>query len=53
MILFYFPEPYFYRKPLPLEGSQWQLDAPPPLTHIPATQDMQQEAESLSALYSM
>ncbi|XP_043988990.1 probable ATP-dependent DNA helicase HFM1 isoform X1 [Gambusia affinis] len=49
----FFEKPTVHKvKPLHLEGSQWQLDAPPPLAHIPATQDMQQEAESLSALYS-
>uniref|UniRef100_A0A3P9NPP9 DNA 3'-5' helicase n=1 Tax=Poecilia reticulata TaxID=8081 RepID=A0A3P9NPP9_POERE len=48
----FFEKPTVHKKPFPLEGSQWQLDEPPPLKHIPATQDMQQEAESLSALYS-
>ncbi|KAM4727735.1 putative ATP-dependent DNA helicase HFM1 [Anableps anableps] len=49
----FFEKPIVHKvKPLPLEASQWQLDAPPPLTHIPTTQDVQKEAESLSALYS-
>nr|XP_004570604.2 probable ATP-dependent DNA helicase HFM1 isoform X1 [Maylandia zebra] len=39
-------------KPLHQEVSQWQLEEPPSLTHIPATQDIQEEAESLSTRYS-
>ncbi|XP_035993787.1 probable ATP-dependent DNA helicase HFM1 [Fundulus heteroclitus] len=50
----FFEKPIVHKvRPLPLEASQWQLEAPPPLTHLPATQDMQEEAESLSALYSL
>ncbi|MEQ2242207.1 hypothetical protein ILYODFUR_033405 [Ilyodon furcidens] len=49
----FFEKPIVHKvRPLPPEANQWQLDEPPPLTHIPTTQDMQKEAESLSALYS-
>ncbi|CAI5641679.1 unnamed protein product [Oreochromis niloticus] len=39
-------------KPLHREVSRWQLEEPPSLTHIPATQDIQEEAKSLSTRYS-
>ncbi|XP_047445151.1 probable ATP-dependent DNA helicase HFM1 [Mugil cephalus] len=49
----FFEKPIVHRvKPLHQEASAWQLEAPPSLTHIPSTQDMQEEAESLSTLYS-
>lgn len=41
------------RKPLHQEPSPWRLEAPPSLSQIPATQVMQEEAESFSTLYSM
>ncbi|KAM4552713.1 putative ATP-dependent DNA helicase HFM1 [Odontesthes bonariensis] len=48
----FFEKPIVHRvKPLHKEDSQWQLKAPPPLTHIPSTQYMQEEAESLSTLF--
>ncbi|XP_008294380.1 probable ATP-dependent DNA helicase HFM1 [Stegastes partitus] len=49
----FFEKPVVHKvRPLHQEPSPWQLEAPPSLTHIPATQGMQEEAESLSALYS-
>ncbi|XP_037537228.1 probable ATP-dependent DNA helicase HFM1 [Nematolebias whitei] len=49
----FFDKPIVHKvKPLHHEASQWQLEAPPSLTHIPATQDMQEEAETLSTLHS-
>ncbi|XP_051808793.1 probable ATP-dependent DNA helicase HFM1 isoform X2 [Acanthochromis polyacanthus] len=49
----FFEKPIVHKvKPLHQEPSPWRLEAPPSLTHIPATQDMQEEAESLSTLYS-
>ncbi|XP_042353171.1 probable ATP-dependent DNA helicase HFM1 [Plectropomus leopardus] len=39
-------------KPLHQEVSPWQLEVPPSFSQVPATQDMQKEAESLSTLYS-
>ncbi|KAM6918287.1 LOW QUALITY PROTEIN: putative ATP-dependent DNA helicase HFM1 [Xenentodon cancila] len=48
----FFEKPIVHKvKPLHQEGSSWQLKAPPPLSHIPAIQDIQQGADSLSALY--
>uniref|UniRef100_A0A3P8T828 Probable ATP-dependent DNA helicase HFM1 n=1 Tax=Amphiprion percula TaxID=161767 RepID=A0A3P8T828_AMPPE len=47
----FFEKPIVHKKPLHQEPSPWQLEAPPSLAHIPATQDMQEEAESLSTLY--
>ncbi|XP_061796981.2 probable ATP-dependent DNA helicase HFM1 isoform X1 [Nerophis lumbriciformis] len=40
-------------KPLHREADPWQLKAPPSLSQIPAAQVMQEEAESLAALYGM
>ncbi|KAM9323078.1 putative ATP-dependent DNA helicase HFM1 [Pholidichthys leucotaenia] len=40
-------------KPRHQEASLWQLNEPPPLAHIPATQGMQAEAELLSTLYNL
>ncbi|XP_071346356.1 probable ATP-dependent DNA helicase HFM1 isoform X2 [Trachinotus anak] len=39
-------------KPLHQEASPWQLEVPPSLSQIPGTQDMQEEAETISTLYS-
>ncbi|XP_022610745.1 probable ATP-dependent DNA helicase HFM1 [Seriola dumerili] len=39
-------------KPLHQEASPWQLEVPPSLSQIPATQDMQKEAETFATLYS-
>lgn len=48
----FFEKPVVHKvKPLRQETSQWQVDLPPSLSQIPATQDMQEEAESLSSLY--
>ncbi|XP_041847498.1 probable ATP-dependent DNA helicase HFM1 [Melanotaenia boesemani] len=48
----FFEKPIVHKvKPLQREAHPWQLEAPPPLTHIPNTQDMQEEAESFSTLY--
>uniref|UniRef100_UPI0037E94618 probable ATP-dependent DNA helicase HFM1 n=1 Tax=Semicossyphus pulcher TaxID=241346 RepID=UPI0037E94618 len=48
----FFEKPIVHKvKPLHYEVSPWQLEAPPSLSQIPATQDMQEEAESLSTLY--
>lgn len=41
------------RKPRLQEASLWQLKAPPSFSHIPAIQDIKEEAESLSALYGV
>ncbi|XP_024864995.1 probable ATP-dependent DNA helicase HFM1 [Kryptolebias marmoratus] len=49
----FFEKPNVHKvKPQQQEACQWQLEAPPPLTHIPATQDMQEQAETLSAIHS-
>ncbi|XP_069568611.1 probable ATP-dependent DNA helicase HFM1 [Brachyistius frenatus] len=48
----FFEKPVIHKvRPLHQEARSWQLEAPPSFTHIPATQDMQEEAESLSTLY--
>ncbi|XP_062285176.1 probable ATP-dependent DNA helicase HFM1 [Scomber scombrus] len=48
----FFEKPIVHKvKPLHQEASPWQLEVPPSLSQIPATQDMQKEAESLSTLY--
>ncbi|XP_038158410.1 probable ATP-dependent DNA helicase HFM1 [Cyprinodon tularosa] len=48
----FFEKPIVHEvRPMAPEHSWWQLEAPPPLTHIPATTEIQEEAESLSALY--
>uniref|UniRef100_G3PSW6 Probable ATP-dependent DNA helicase HFM1 n=1 Tax=Gasterosteus aculeatus aculeatus TaxID=481459 RepID=G3PSW6_GASAC len=39
-------------KPLHQEVSKWQLEAPPSLSQVPATQEVQEEAESFSTHYS-
>ncbi|XP_023270563.1 probable ATP-dependent DNA helicase HFM1 [Seriola lalandi dorsalis] len=39
-------------KPLHQEVSPWQLEVPPSLSQIPATQDMQKEAETFATLYT-
>lgn len=46
----------FFEKPTvhkvkPLETSHWLVEMPPSLSQIPASQDVQEEAESLSSLY--
>ncbi|XP_026231243.1 probable ATP-dependent DNA helicase HFM1 isoform X2 [Anabas testudineus] len=49
----FFEKPIVHKvKPLHQEASPWQLEVPPSLSQIPATQDLQQETESLSALNS-
>ncbi|XP_035525900.1 probable ATP-dependent DNA helicase HFM1 [Morone saxatilis] len=49
----FFEKPIVHKvKPLHQEDGPWQLEVPPSLSQIPATQDMQEEAESLSTLYS-
>ncbi|XP_041804440.1 probable ATP-dependent DNA helicase HFM1 [Chelmon rostratus] len=49
----FFEKPIVHQvKPLHQEASPWQLEQPPSLSQIPATQDMQEEAESLSTLNS-
>ncbi|KAK5918937.1 hypothetical protein CgunFtcFv8_022875 [Champsocephalus gunnari] len=49
----FFEKPIVHKvKPLHQEVSPWHLDMPPSLSQVPATQDMQKEAESLSSLYS-
>ncbi|XP_061587436.1 probable ATP-dependent DNA helicase HFM1 [Cololabis saira] len=48
----FFEKPIVHKvKPLHQEGNSWQLKTPPPLSHIPTIQDIQEEAESLSNLY--
>ncbi|XP_029309816.1 probable ATP-dependent DNA helicase HFM1 [Cottoperca gobio] len=49
----FFEKPIVHKvKPLHQEVSPWQLEVPPSLSQVPATQDMQEEAECLSTLYS-
>uniref|UniRef100_UPI003AAD2253 probable ATP-dependent DNA helicase HFM1 n=1 Tax=Centroberyx gerrardi TaxID=166262 RepID=UPI003AAD2253 len=49
----FFERPVVHKvKPLHQEASPWQLEVPPSISQIPATQDIQKEAESLSSLYS-
>ncbi|XP_040000435.1 probable ATP-dependent DNA helicase HFM1 [Xiphias gladius] len=49
----FFEKPVFHQvEPLHEEASPRHLEVPPSLSQIPATQDTQKEAESLSALYS-
>ncbi|XP_038574292.1 probable ATP-dependent DNA helicase HFM1 isoform X1 [Micropterus salmoides] len=49
----FFEKPIVHKvKPLYQEASPWQLEVPPCLSQFPATQDIQEEAESLSTLYS-
>ncbi|XP_063742496.1 probable ATP-dependent DNA helicase HFM1 [Eleginops maclovinus] len=49
----FFEKPIVHKvKPLHHEVSPWHLEMPPSLSQVPATQDMQKEAESLSSLYS-
>ncbi|XP_034558926.1 probable ATP-dependent DNA helicase HFM1 isoform X7 [Notolabrus celidotus] len=49
----FFEKPTVHKvKPLHQEVSPWHLEASPSLSQIPATQDMQKEAETLSTLYS-
>ncbi|KAM9349950.1 putative ATP-dependent DNA helicase HFM1 [Symphorus nematophorus] len=49
----FFEKPIVHRvRPLHQEACPWQLEVPPSLSQIPAAQDMQEEAESLSTLYS-
>ncbi|KAM6948757.1 LOW QUALITY PROTEIN: putative ATP-dependent DNA helicase HFM1 [Aplochiton taeniatus] len=48
---FFFERPVVHKvKPLCQEASKWQMEAPPSLSQIPATQDIQKEAESRSLL---
>ncbi|XP_030258651.1 probable ATP-dependent DNA helicase HFM1 isoform X2 [Sparus aurata] len=50
----FFEKPVVHKvKPLHQEPSPWRLEAPPSLSQIPATQVMQEEAESFSTLYSI
>ncbi|XP_065809388.1 probable ATP-dependent DNA helicase HFM1 [Labrus bergylta] len=47
----FFEKPIVHKvKPLHQEVSPWQLEAPPSLSQFPATQGLQEEAESLSTL---
>ncbi|XP_027140746.1 probable ATP-dependent DNA helicase HFM1 isoform X2 [Larimichthys crocea] len=49
----FFEKPLVHKvKPLHQEARPWQLEAPPSLSQIPATQDMQEEADFLSTLCS-
>nr|XP_046265686.1 probable ATP-dependent DNA helicase HFM1 isoform X2 [Scatophagus argus] len=49
----FFEKPIVHKvKPLHQEASPWQLEVPPRLSEIPATQDMQEQAQSLSSLYT-
>uniref|UniRef100_A0A3B4UBF4 DNA 3'-5' helicase n=1 Tax=Seriola dumerili TaxID=41447 RepID=A0A3B4UBF4_SERDU len=48
----FFEKPIVLKKPLHQEASPWQLEVPPSLSQIPATQDMQKEAETFATLYS-
>ncbi|XP_034469557.1 probable ATP-dependent DNA helicase HFM1 isoform X1 [Hippoglossus hippoglossus] len=49
----FFEKPIVHKvKPLHQETSPWHLDVPPSLSQIPATHDMQEEAESLPTRYS-
>nr|XP_020471702.1 probable ATP-dependent DNA helicase HFM1 isoform X2 [Monopterus albus] len=49
----FFEKPIIHKvKPLHQEASPWQLEVPPSFSQIPATQDMQEEAESFSTLYN-
>ncbi|CAB1317768.1 unnamed protein product [Coregonus sp. 'balchen'] len=46
----FFERPVVHKvKPLCQEQSSWQLEPPPSLSQIPATQDIQKEAEGLSS----
>ncbi|KAI3375127.1 hypothetical protein L3Q82_021643, partial [Scortum barcoo] len=48
----FFEKPIIHKvKPLHKEARPWQLEAPPYLSQVPSTQDMQEEADSLSTLY--
>ncbi|XP_068425051.1 probable ATP-dependent DNA helicase HFM1 [Clinocottus analis] len=49
----FFEKPIVHKvKPLHQEVSPWQLEVPPSLSQVPATQDVQKEAESIPTLYS-
>ncbi|KAM6919896.1 putative ATP-dependent DNA helicase HFM1 [Lycodopsis pacificus] len=49
----FFEKPIVHRvEPLHQEVSPWQLEVPPSLSQVPATQDVQKEAESFPAPYS-
>ncbi|KAM3865988.1 putative ATP-dependent DNA helicase HFM1 [Diretmus argenteus] len=49
----FFDRPVVHKvKPLHQDAGPWQLEVPPSLSQIPATQDIQREAEMFSALYS-
>ncbi|XP_040912221.1 probable ATP-dependent DNA helicase HFM1 [Toxotes jaculatrix] len=49
----FFEKPIVHKvKPLHQEANPWKLEVPPCLSQIPASQDLQEEAESLSTLYS-
>ncbi|XP_028329079.1 probable ATP-dependent DNA helicase HFM1 [Gouania willdenowi] len=49
----FFEKPIVHKvKPLHQEASAWLLEPPPSFTEIPATQELQEEAESLTTLYS-
>lgn len=47
-----YPWAVFDRKPLHQRASPWQLEVPPSLSQIPATQEIQEETDFLSNLYS-
>ncbi|XP_019733399.1 probable ATP-dependent DNA helicase HFM1 [Hippocampus comes] len=50
----FFEKPIVHKvKPLKRVVSPWQVEAPPSLSQIPATQVLQEEAESLTTLYSL
>ncbi|XP_037315462.2 probable ATP-dependent DNA helicase HFM1 [Pungitius pungitius] len=49
----FFEKPVVHKvKPLHQEVSKWQLEVPPSLSQVPATQELQKEAESFSPQYS-
>nr|XP_015831544.2 probable ATP-dependent DNA helicase HFM1 isoform X2 [Nothobranchius furzeri] len=49
----FFEKPTIHKvKPLNQDVTPWQLEASPALMHVPATQEMQKEAESLSTHFS-
>ncbi|XP_068593669.1 probable ATP-dependent DNA helicase HFM1 isoform X2 [Cebidichthys violaceus] len=49
----FFEKPIVHKvRPLHQEVSPWQLEVPPSLSQVPATQDVQKEAESFPFLYS-
>ncbi|KAM3604074.1 uncharacterized protein V6R79_006054 [Siganus canaliculatus] len=49
----FFEKPIVHKvKLLHQEARSWQLEMPPLLSQIPSTQDMQEEAESLSTIYN-